>query len=106
MVSSAGVSPAAGALRDVPRCRKVVVEILFFGAGLGIYLTCTRARDRVSRYGFWSLIAFLFFGWIGTLLAGAPPNVASIAWGGLAMLSTVLWGGWADQHRAIVYSPQ
>ena len=39
----------------------IAVEALFFGAGLGIYLSCTRARDRVGRYGFWSLIAFSFF---------------------------------------------
>ena len=84
----------------------VAVETLFFGVGLWIYLSCTRGRDRVGHYGFWALIAFLFFGWIGSLFAGAPPNVPSIAWGGLVMLLTVLWGWWADKHRAVVYSPQ
>jgi hypothetical protein len=84
----------------------VAVETVFFGVGLSIYLSCTRGRDWVGHFGFWALIAFLFFGWIGTLFAGAPPNLPSIAWGGLAMLLTVLWGWWADRHRAVIYSTQ
>lgn len=79
----------------------IAVEVLFFGGGLWTYLTCTRARDNAGRYGFWALIALLFFGWVSTLFAGAPPNVTSIAWGGLAMLLTVPWGWWADKHRVI-----
>jgi drug/metabolite transporter superfamily protein YnfA len=79
----------------------IAVEVLFFGAGLWIYLSCTRVRDNAGRYGFWALIALLFFGWVSTLFAGAPPNVTSIAWGGLTMLLTVPWGWWADKHREI-----
>jgi hypothetical protein len=78
----------------------IVVEVFFLGAGLWIYLGCTRARDNVGRYGFWALIAFLFFGWVSTLFAGAPPSVTALAWGGIAMWMTAPWGGWADSHRA------
>jgi hypothetical protein len=77
----------------------VFVEVLFFGGGLLIYLSCTRARDKAGRFGFWTLIFFLFFAWVSTLFVGPPPNVASLAWGGLAMWLTALWGGWADRHR-------
>ena len=82
----------------------IAVEVLFFGAGLWIYLSCTRARDNAGRYGFWALIALLFFGWVSTLFAGAPPNVTAIAWGGLTMLLTVPWAWWADKHRVIEHS--
>jgi hypothetical protein len=84
----------------------ITMEVLFFGAGLGIYLSCTRARDNTGRYAFWALIAFLSFGWVSTLFAGTPPNVAALAWGGIAMWLTVPWGGWADRHRAFVESSQ
>lgn len=80
----------------------IAAEVFFFGAGFGIYLRCTRASDKAGRYGFWTLAGFLFVGWVGTLLAGAPPNVTSIAWGGIAMWLTALWGGWADKHRTVV----
>jgi len=84
----------------------IAAEILCFGVGLWIYLSYTRARDKIGRYGFWALIAFLFFGWLSTLFAGAPPNVASLAWGGMVMWLTVPWGWWADKHRMVGYSPQ
>ena len=63
----------------------ITVEALFFGVGLAIYIGCTRARDSIGRYGFWELIAFLFFGWVSTLFAGAPPNVNALTRGGIAM---------------------
>lgn len=82
----------------------IAAEALCFGAGLWIYVSCTRARDSSGRYGFWALVAFLFFGWLSTLFAGAPPNVTSLAWGGMAMWLTAPWGWWADKHRTAVYS--
>jgi hypothetical protein len=82
----------------------IAVEILFFGAGLAIYLGCTRARDKIGRYGFWALIAFLFLGWASSLFAGAPPSVNALAWGGIAMCLTAPWGGWADRHRVFIES--
>ncbi len=81
----------------------IAAEVLCFGAGLWIYVSCTRARDSFGRYGFGTLVAFLFFGWLSTLFAGAPPNVTALAWGGIAMWLTAFWGWWADKHR-IIYS--
>jgi hypothetical protein len=69
----------------------ITVEILFFGAGVWIYLSSTHARDNVGRYGLWSMIGLLFFGWITTLFAGVPPDVRSVAWGALTMWLTVPW---------------
>ena len=84
----------------------IAVELGFFGAGLWIYVSCTRPRDNAGRYGFWALIAFLVLGWASSLFAGAPPSVVALAWGGIAMLLTVSWGGWADRHRAVIGSSQ
>ena len=77
----------------------IAVEVMFFAVGLWAYLSTTRARDAVGRYAFWSLMAFLFFGWIALMLVGAPPSVNSLAWGGLSMWLMVPWGWWADKHR-------
>ena len=82
----------------------IAAEVFCFGAGLWIYLSCTRARDNAGRYGFWALTAFLFLGWLSSLFAGAPPSVTALAWGGIAMWLTVPWGRWADRHRTIVHS--
>lgn len=80
----------------------ISVEVLFFGVGLWLYLSSTRARDKIGLYAFWSLMALLFFGWVSTLLAPPPPSVAAVAWGGLAMWLIVPWAWWADRHRAAV----
>jgi hypothetical protein len=77
----------------------IAAELLIFGAGLWLYVTSTRARDNIGRYGFWSLMALLFYGWGSTLFAGPPPGLTSMAWGALAMWLTIPWGGWADRHR-------
>jgi hypothetical protein len=82
----------------------IAAEVLCFGAGLWIYLGCTRARDNAGRYGFWTLVAVLFFGWLSTLFAGAPPGVTALAWGAIAMWLVVPWGWWADSHRMLVSS--
>lgn len=80
----------------------IAVEVLFFGVGLWMYLTSTRARDDVGRYGFWSLMALVFLGWVSSLVAGAPPDTTSLAWGGMTLWLTVPWGWWADKHRELV----
>ena len=78
---------------------EVPVEIALFVVGAGIYATQTRAKDAIGRYAYWTLIAFLFVGWVSTLKAGAPPSVTALAWGGLSMWLMVLWGWWVDRHR-------
>ena len=99
-----GVRVGLGVWNSVPA--SLALEVLFFGSGVGIYVACTRARDNAGRYGFWGLIAFLFFGWVSTLFAGAPPSAAALAWGGIAMWLTAPWGWWADRHRVVIGVPQ
>ena len=77
------------------------LEVLFFGAGLAIYLATTAPRDAIGRYVFGLLMALLFLGWISTLLSGPPPSVNALAWGALTMWITVPWGCWADSHRTV-----
>lgn len=78
---------------------EITLEVAIFAAGTWLYLSVTRARDRIGRYGFWSLIGFLFVGWVASLLAGAPPNERSMAWGALSMWIVLPWAWWADKHR-------
>jgi len=77
----------------------VPLELIIFVAGVWIYLNSTQPRDKVGRYGFWSLAVFVLLAWISTLFAGAPPSVPALAWGGMSIWLLVLWGWWADRHR-------
>jgi hypothetical protein len=76
-------------------------ELLVFGGGLALYAGSTHSRDRVGRYAFWGLMAFLVVGWIASMAAGAPPDARSMAWGALSMWLLVPWGWWADEHREV-----
>jgi hypothetical protein len=77
----------------------VAIELAIFAVGVWIYLLATEARDRIGLYGFWILIAVLFFGWVSTLLAGPPPSERATAIGSLAMWLLIPWAWWTDRHR-------
>jgi hypothetical protein len=83
----------------------IIAELLVFGGGLFIYAKCTRAKDGVGKYAFWALTAFLVLGWISSLMAGPPPSVRALAWGGLTMWLMVPWGWWTDKHRIVSPMP-
>jgi len=83
---------------------EIIVEVAIFAAGIWMYSSVTRARDRVGRYAFWALLGFLFLGWVASLLAGAPPDARSMAWGALSMWIIVPWAWWADKHREVTAS--
>ena len=79
----------------------LAAEVLFFGAGVWLYVTATRARDGIGQYALWSLIVVLFLGWLGATFGPPPPNVHQLAIGGAAMWVVVPWAWWADAHREL-----
>ena len=77
----------------------ISAEVLLFGAGVWLYVTATRARDWVGRYALWSLVVFLFLGWLAATFGPPPPNVHQLAIGAMGMWLVVPWAWWADAHR-------
>jgi hypothetical protein len=81
----------------------LVVELALFGAGVWLYVSATRPRDRIGRWSLVALIAFLLVAYVGNLAGGPPPSVAAIYWLGIAGAAIILlWSWWADRHRATV----
>ena len=83
----------------------VVVEGVMLVAGVWLYATATRARDRTGTYGFWALIALLVLSYVGSLFS--PPPTARVALAIFAIIFGCLfvaWAAWADKHREAVYS--
>ena len=54
----------------------LVVEGLFFIAGVAVYTTATSARDRVGRYEWWALVAFLLIIYVASTFGPPPPSIA------------------------------
>jgi hypothetical protein len=77
----------------------ICVEYALFAAGISLYISATRAKDRTGHLAFWSLAGLLgvFF---ATSFSGPPPSsVQVLAWSALAMWLIVPWAAWADRHR-------
>jgi hypothetical protein len=76
----------------------MVIEAVVFFAGVLVYARCTRARDRIGRFGFWALIVFLL-----ALYAASggppPPSVKALALTALVGWPLTLWPWWVDRHR-------
>ena len=80
----------------------LVLETTMFVAGLGFYMAGSRARDRIGSHGFIALVALLVISYVSAAFGPVPPNVAAIAWTGLA--GGALFGGlgyWIDRHRMV-----
>lgn len=77
-----------------------VVEILMLAAGVWLYASSTRARDRVGSWSLWILVALL----AGLYFAAGstpPPSVQALAATALVTWLFPLWGWWIDRHRAV-----
>ena len=80
----------------------LVLEMAMFVAGLGFYMAGSQARDHIGSYGFIALVALLVISYVSAAFGPVPPNVAAIAWTGLA--GGALFGGlgyWIDRHRRV-----
>ncbi len=79
----------------------LVIELGLFAAGIYLYLQTTRATDRVGKYAFWGLMAFLTFIHFGNIFGPPPPSVTAVAWSAQGLWLVVLWGYWIDRHREV-----
>jgi membrane-bound metal-dependent hydrolase YbcI (DUF457 family) len=77
----------------------MIVEGVMFVAGIALYLSATRARDRTGTYAFWGLIAFLVLTNVGNMFGPPPPSAVVVAWSAQALWLLVAWGYWIDRHR-------
>lgn len=80
----------------------IVIELLIFGIGVGLYLRTTEHVDRTGVWSLWILVFLLLILYLGNLFGSPPPNVTAIAWIGQAQWILIFWGYWIDRHRKAV----
>lgn len=83
----------------------VAVEGAMFVLGVALYLTVTRARDRIGTWALWTLVGLLVLLYAMNIASPPPTNVENFAWVGLAAWLFVPWGYWIDRHREVRGTP-
>ncbi|RPH36260.1 hypothetical protein EHM92_04810 [bacterium] len=76
----------------------IIVEWAIFIAGVALYATATSPLDRIGRYAFWGLVAFLVLSAIAAM-GSVPPDAKVVAVTSLLLWLLVPWGYWIDRHR-------
>jgi len=80
----------------------LAIEGLMYVVGLTIYLRSTRARDRIGRWGFFSLATTLVVLYLASAFGPPPPTVQALWITALAgAIILLLWVWWADSHRDV-----
>jgi len=78
----------------------LAVEIVMLLGGVLLYISATRARDRIGNYAFFAYVFFLLLLFIGDRFSTELPTVGEIIWSGLiAEVILLAWPAWFDRHR-------
>jgi membrane-bound metal-dependent hydrolase YbcI (DUF457 family) len=80
----------------------MIVELLMFAVGLGLYMRVTRAHDRVGRYALLAYVILLLTAYVGDRFSDPPSSVDEIAWlGVIASAVLIPWAWWFERHREL-----
>jgi len=84
----------------------MAVEILMLLAGVYLYASATRSRDRIGKYAFYAYVLVLLVLFISDRFSGQPaPASASVAAHDIFLPSVIaevvllVWPWWFDRHR-------
>jgi hypothetical protein len=77
----------------------LLLEGLIFVVCVMLYLRVTKAKNRAGMFGFWILVGFLVFLFVGSIMGPPPPSTTQMAWVSLTQLLFVIWAYWVDRNR-------
>jgi len=77
----------------------MIVESAMFILGVWLYVSFTRAKDKIGRYALWSFVAFLAVVHVANAFGPPPPSSSAVAIVALLMWLFPFLSGWGDAHR-------
>lgn len=81
----------------------LVVEGLIFFGGLALYLSATRARDRIGVWSLVGLVAAILVAYFASAFGPPPPSITAIVIADLVGTAVAIaWAYWIDRHREAV----
>ena len=80
----------------------LALESALFIIGTTLYMSVTRARDRIGRLALYGLIMMVVAIYFAALYGPPPPSAAAVAIAGHLSWLFVIWAYWVDRHREAV----
>jgi hypothetical protein len=77
----------------------LAVEFALFAGGVWLYVSATRARDRVGTWALAAFVLLLAVLYLAAVFGPPPPSVQVLAMSGLLGWLFVVWAYWIDRHR-------
>jgi hypothetical protein len=77
----------------------LIIEVTLFVAGIVIYTSATRPRDRLGTQALIAMLALLILIFAAGFFLAPPHGAHLVAWAGLGLWLFVPWAAWIDRHR-------
>ena len=77
----------------------LAIEGALFAAGVAMYVSATRARDRRGGLGFWLFLLVSVVIWASSPWSAPPPNARLLAIFSFAIWLLIGWAARVDRHR-------
>jgi len=77
----------------------LAVEFALFAGGIWLYVSATRARDRVGTWALAAFVLLLAALYLAAVFGPPPPSVQVLAMSGILGWLFVVWAYWIDRHR-------
>jgi len=79
---------------------EIPLEFGMYVVAVALYVTGTKARDKIGTWGLWSFVAVLALLHVANLTSPPPPGTQVVAWADLIAVVFLAWAVWADRHRS------
>jgi len=76
-----------------------IIEFVMLTAGVILYLSATREKNKAGKYLTWVLVLVLVAAHLANILGPTPTNTKIVAWGAQLMWLFVIIAFWADKNR-------
>ena len=96
-----GARVGLGLWSSVPA--SIAVEGVLYATGIWLYVSGTRANDRIGSIGLWAFLLFSAALWASGPFMPPPPSPLAVAWSTMIVVPLlVAWAWWVDRHRVAV----
>ena len=81
----------------------LLVEIMIFLTGAYVYVTFTKAKNKIGKWGFWTLVVLLLASYLANTFGSAPPDSVMMLFVSSTIMMAVIvsFGYWVDRNRAL-----